>query len=217
MISEPELGRPMSVIFRDDQYFPISGIYGSTWRGDADIAGGGALIEHSIHDADILRWLFGDVVRVRATIKNFAGHERVEDLAAVELEFDNGCIAQLLSIWHNVMGRESNRYLELFFENGYISSADDFIGPIYYQTERGELQTIPSEEVFERYLSSIGLADPKYNLIRSGQGLEDFHFLHALETRSPANPDFGVAIKAHEIIEAIYVSAREQSDIVLSP
>lgn len=215
LISDPKLGRPMSAIFRDDQYFPITGIYGSTWRSDAEIAGGGALIEHSIHDADILRWLFGEVTSVRARTKNFAGYEGIEDLVVAELEFQSGCMGQLTSIWHNIRGRESNRYLEIFFENGYISSADDFIGPVHYQTGKGELQTIPGVEVLKQYLSRIGLDDPNYNPICSMQGLENFYFLRSLETGSPPNPDFGVAIRAHEIVEAIYVAARENSEITL--
>ncbi|UCD56171.1 MAG: Gfo/Idh/MocA family oxidoreductase, partial [Candidatus Hydrogenedentota bacterium] len=38
LISNPALGRPMSVIFRDDQYFPIRGIYASTWRRDVEVS-----------------------------------------------------------------------------------------------------------------------------------------------------------------------------------
>jgi predicted dehydrogenase len=215
LISDSNLGRPMSVIFRDDQYFPITGIYGSTWRSDAEVAGGGALIEHSIHDVDIMRWLFGDVTRVRAKTRNFAGHQNIEDLAVAELEFQSGCIAQLLSVWHNVLGRESNRYLEIFFENGYVSSADDFIGAIHYQTGRRNLETLSAEDVLDRYLSAVGLNDPKYNSIHSGQGLENYHFLRALDMGTPTNPDFNVAVKAHEIVEAIYTAARENTEITL--
>lgn len=213
IISDPELGRPMSVIFRDDQYFPIRGIYGSSWRCDVEIAGGGALIEHSIHDADIMRWLFGELESVRSTVKNFAGHEGVEDLVAAQFEFRSGCVGQLLSAWHNIMGRESNRYMEIFFENGYISSADDFIGPINFQPGKEEMRVIPGDEVLRRYLESAGLQEPKYNSLHSMQGLEDYHFLHALETGTEPQPDFGVAIKAHEIVEAIYAAARGNSEI----
>jgi len=33
-----ELGVPMTAIFRDDQYFPVQGLYSSTWRGDVEVA-----------------------------------------------------------------------------------------------------------------------------------------------------------------------------------
>ena len=61
VIASGELGPPMTAIFRDDQYFPVQGLYGSTWRGDVSVAGGGCLIEHSIHDVDILRFCLGEV------------------------------------------------------------------------------------------------------------------------------------------------------------
>ena len=58
-------GRPMATILRDDQYFPIQGMYASEWRADVARAGGGTLIEHSIHDVDVLRWILGDPDRGR--------------------------------------------------------------------------------------------------------------------------------------------------------
>jgi len=215
LISNPELGRPMSVIFRDDQYFPIQGIYGSDWRADVETAGGGTLIEHSIHDVDIVRWLFGEVVSVRGAVKNFAGHEGIEDMVAAQLEFESGCTAQLTSIWHNMLGRESNRYLEIFLENGYISSAEDFIGAVNYQTGSEELQTITAQEVLDEYLASAGMQDPKFNSLHSMQGLQNYRFLKALENGEDPRPDFGVALKAHEIVEAIYQAGRDNSVVRL--
>lgn len=215
LISDPEFGRPMSVIFRDDQYFPIQGIYGSTWRGDVEAAGGGTLIEHSIHDVDIMRLLFGEIASVRGSVKNFAGHEGIEDLVAAQLDFENGCIGQLTSVWHNVLGRESNRYMEIFFENGYVSSAHDFIGSVKYQSGKGEIKTIKAEEVLSEYLESVGMLDPKFNSLHSMQGLQDYHFLKALETGAEPQPDFSVAVKAHEIVEAIYEAGRSNTVVRL--
>ena len=40
---------------------PSRGTYASQWRADVAQAGGGCLIEHSIHDVDILRFCFGEV------------------------------------------------------------------------------------------------------------------------------------------------------------
>ena len=101
------LGAPMAAVFRDDQYFPIQGTYASQWRADAAQAGGGCLIEHSIHDLDILRFCFGDVDSVVARTANHAGHEGIEDLAAVTLSFTSGLEAQLTSVWHDILSRGS--------------------------------------------------------------------------------------------------------------
>jgi predicted dehydrogenase len=205
----------MSVLFRDDQYFPIRGIYRSEWRCDFDMAGGGALIEHSIHDADVLQWLFGDISSIRGIIKNFAGHHGIEDLASAHLEFSCGCVGHLLSAWHNILRRESNRYMEIFFENGHISSADDFIGAVSVQTGGNEMETIPGPEVLQRYLRQVGLDDSKYNSLHSAQGIQDYHFLRALERGEEPQPNFDVAVKAHELVEAIYRAARNSAEVKL--
>ncbi len=215
LISDPSLGRPMSIIFRDDQYFPVQGIYGSTWRRDFEIAGGGTLIEHSIHDADILRWLFGEIASVRGVVKCFAGHAGIEDLAVAQFSFRNGGLGQLVSAWHNILRRESNRYMEIFFENGYVSSAYDFMGSVTYQMYSEDLCVLSGEEVLSRYLSSVGLDEPAYGSLHFMQGLEDHHFLKSLETGAPPHPDFDTALKAHEIVEAIYRSAQGNTEVEL--
>ncbi|GAB4330411.1 MAG: Gfo/Idh/MocA family oxidoreductase [Candidatus Abyssubacteria bacterium] len=215
LISGPGLGRPMSIIFRDDQYFPIRGIYGSTWRCDVAVAGGGTLIEHSIHDADILRWLFGEITGVRGEVKCYAGYKGIEDLAVAQFQFENGSLGQLTSAWHNITRRESNRYMEIFFENGFVSSSHDFFGTIGCQLGDEDFRVIPQEEVSRRYLSSIGLEGAEYHSLWFMQGLEDYHFLHALETGATPHPDFEVAVKAHEIVEAIYRSSRNNSPVRL--
>jgi predicted dehydrogenase len=46
VVQSGELGAVMAAVFRDDQYFPIQGMYGSRWRADVGAAGGGCLIEH---------------------------------------------------------------------------------------------------------------------------------------------------------------------------
>ena len=78
------------------KYFPIQGTYSSQWRADVTQAGGGCLIEHSIHDLDILRFCLGEVSEVTARTANFSGHEGVEDLATVSLRFASGASAELL-------------------------------------------------------------------------------------------------------------------------
>ena len=52
----------------------------SDWRSNRAEAGGGALLEHSIHSCDILIWLFGPVARVYATTRSMFGYS-VEDAA----------------------------------------------------------------------------------------------------------------------------------------
>ena len=53
-VTSDATGAAMSMVFRDDQYIPIQGMYDSTWRSDPARAGSGALLEHSIHDLDLI-------------------------------------------------------------------------------------------------------------------------------------------------------------------
>jgi len=201
------LGRLMAIVFRDDQFFPIEGHYGSDWRKDHRQVGSGTLLEHSIHDVDVLRWLAGDVRSLRGSVSNFAGHERVEDLALAHLSFESGAQAELVSVWHNVLGRPSQRQLEVFFENGLFRVEHDFFGPLQLQTQANPPQTIDEEEVRHRYLRLVGLNDPLYEEALSRHTLEDYFFLTSVaEGRAPF-PDFETALAAHRLVDAIYRSA----------
>jgi predicted dehydrogenase len=214
LTEDPRLGRLMAVVFRDDQFFPIQGHYQSEWRKDHRQVGAGTLLEHSIHDVDVLRWFAGDVRSLRGAVSNFAGHPRVEDLAIGHLEFAQGARAELVSIWHNVLGRPSTRHLELFFENGLFATDHDFFGPIHLQIESDAPATISEEEVRARYLDLIGLAGEIYEQHLTRYTLEDYLFLRALTGGADPFPDFPLALEAHRVVDAIYRSAGSGGDEV---
>ena len=210
LMSDPELGRLMAVFFRDDQFFPIGGHYQSDWRKDIAVTGGGTLIEHSIHDLDLLTWLAGDIESLRAETRNFAGHEGIEDLASVTMRFAGGASGHLLSVWHQVAERPSSRSLEFFFERGYFAVDDDFFGPIRYQTYATQAAAVLSDEdVRRRYLELVGLSDDIYGPALSKYSLEDYWFLRALSDERDPFPGFDIAVRAHELVDAVYRSAAE--------
>ena len=86
-------GKPMALVLRDDQYFPIQGMYGSTWRSDVDKAGGGTLIEHSIHDLDVINWVLGPPESVSAHTASIFGYPGIDDSAALRLAYPGGATA----------------------------------------------------------------------------------------------------------------------------
>ena len=205
LMRDATLGRLMTVVFRDDQVFPIRGQYASDWRGDVAVAGAGTLLEHSIHDIDVLHWLAGPVRSVRGTTRNFAGHDGIEDLAVASLDFESGAQASLTSIWHSIIGRPSTRLIEVFFEKGLFHLDHDYLGPIHLQKHALSAETIPEEEVQRRYLEMLGLDAAEFEgMLR--YSLEDYLFLKALtEDRAPF-PDFHTALEAHRVVDAIYRS-----------
>jgi predicted dehydrogenase len=217
LTSDDRVGRLMAVFFRDDQFFPIQGHYASDWRKDIAITGGGTLIEHSIHDLDVIEWLAGPVESLRAETRNFAGHEGVEDLASVSFKFSNGATGQLLSVWHNVLSRPSARYLELFYEYGYFAIDQDFFGPIRYATYATERPAELSEdEVRRRYLDIVGVEGEEIERALVRYSLEDYFFLRSIVEERDPFPGFDVALRAHELVDAVYRSAGEDGAEVSS-
>jgi len=198
------LGAPMAAIFRDDQYFPIQGTYGSRWRADVAQAGGGCLIEHSIHDVDILRFCFGEVDSVAARTANHAGHEGVEDLASVSLSFASGLEAQLSSVWHDIVTRGSTRRVEVFCREGMVWLDNEFRGPLHLQTSAGtEVRACPSP----RWVDELPMADDEIGLAVRAYVEADRAFVDAVSNGGPPEPGLDVALEAHRLVDAAYRSA----------
>lgn len=205
LVRSGTLGRPLAAVFRDDQYWPTQGQYASTWRGDVRVAGGGTLLEHSIHDLDVLRWLFGDAESVTARTANFAGRPGVEDVAVATIRFAGGATASLTSVWHQVMARPSTRALEVLCEHGVASVADEHAGPLLVTTDEGAraVDVPPPVEVADlpvddRWRRAVALYAP-----------QALAFLAAVADGRPPAPDLGVAVAAHRLADAVYRSAAD--------
>ena len=64
------------------------------WFLDKDLAGGGAVMDHTVHVADALRWMLGvEAKSVYAEIGSLFGAEGIDDGAILTLEFEGGIIA----------------------------------------------------------------------------------------------------------------------------
>jgi predicted dehydrogenase len=207
VVASGRFGRPLATIMRDDQYFPIQGMYGSTWRGDVNAAGGGTLIEHSIHDVDVLRWVLGDPTTVSANTTCRYGYIGIEDAATVGFSYPDGSIASLTSVWHQVLSRESSRRLEVFCDDALLWTDDDYLGPLHVQTSDGidVIEADPPEwasrftvpEVFAKAIAHY--AEPSKA------------FLDALQTSGTAavgHPGAVDALAAHRIVDVAYRSSR---------
>ncbi len=203
---DPEsLGSPMAVVLRDDQYFPVGGMYGSDWRADVSVAGGGTLLEHSIHDLDLLAWMLGTVVSVIARTENHAGHPGIEDVAAVTLEHSSGALSTLLSVWHRIETRPSTRRLEVFFERGHAVLENEQVGPV--MIEQADARTeigLPRHcvELMDRLAVPAELGP---HLLAYASA--DLGFLQSVQDGRSPSPDIGVALQAHRVVDAAYRSA----------
>ncbi len=197
LIDDPASGRVMSVVFRDDQYIPLQGMYKSTWRGDVARAGAGALIEHSIHDVDILETLLGPLSTVSATSAEFHGIPGIEDVVNLSLSFANGALGSLVSVWHDVLQRESSRYVEVICENLWCAiDTDDWFGPVRWMRGSEESGVLAGQELGAAVWDA-GLAPVN----------PDQSFLDAVTAGRTLGPDFDDALRAHVVVDAAYRSA----------
>ncbi len=205
LVASEKFGRPMGAMFRDDQHVPLNGPYGSTWRAEVEKAGGGTLIEHSVHDVDVLTWVLGIPSSVSAHTSSFAGTPGIEDLAMVRLDYAEGHSASLMSVWHKVEGRTTARRIEVFCEHGVLSMEGE-VGPVVVQTSDG---VVAHETPFPAVLDALGLDEvpERWREAAGGLALQAKAFLDGLELGKPGWPSVDDALIAHRVVDAAYRSA----------
>ena len=76
------------------------GQYPGSWFGDRHRAGGGAVMDHTVHAADAIRWLLADeVTRVHAELGSFIYGLEVEDCGVITLDLASGGFASIDCSW----------------------------------------------------------------------------------------------------------------------
>ena len=188
-------GEPMAVVFRDDQHLPIRGRYDSRWRIDVAQAGGGVLIEHSIHDVDLLEWILGPIVRVTARTTNLHGHPGIEDTVALMAEHGEGVLSTLVSVWHEVGSRPSERRLEVLARDAVVSVEHDWFGPVRIEREGQPVEVLEGDVL----LAATGDGD--------GWGNPSAAFVESVAAEREGSPTLADAVRAHELVDAAYRSA----------
>jgi predicted dehydrogenase len=198
-IEDPRSGRVQAAVLRDDQFLPVQGMYGSTWRADPDKAGAGTMLEHSIHDIDALEWLLGPAVSVSARSSTFHGNPGIEDTVVVGMEHTGGTQVSLTSVWHQLLERPSLRRLEVICEHAFLTVEHDVMGPVTW-TRPGEQGSLEGGELFSAVAERHDGHSPN----------QDAGFIEAVASGEPGDhPDFTTALRAHEVVAGIYRSAAE--------
>ena len=210
LVGQPESGRLLGVHFRDDQYLPVQGMYGSTWRADAARAGAGVLMEHSIHDVDLIDWISSEaagtsgIESVRAYTGTLHGIEGIEDVASVTFALGGGASGTLFTVWHDILERPSTRRCEVFCERAMFTVDNDWWGPLGWQRTGGETSLLEGRELVRAIPAAA----------RAGGHNPDAAFVEAVRTGTPAFPDFRTARRAHAIVDACYRSAASGGELV---
>ncbi len=208
LLTDDRAGRLLAVSFRDDQFIPIQSHYGSTWRVDPERCGRGTLLEHSIHDVDIMQWMCGTVDSVTGTVREMHGHPRIDDVAVARLDFANGGIGSLTSIWHDIVDRPSLRNIEIFCENLYVHLDGEATGAVTWQFTGEPVQTLEAEDL-ARACIAAGLASERDLAPVPGGAMFNplTGFLDAIANGTASPLPLREALPAHRIVDAIYDAA----------
>jgi myo-inositol 2-dehydrogenase/D-chiro-inositol 1-dehydrogenase len=217
LVVRGELGAPMGYVLREDQFWPTGEIVPghSSWRSDRAQAGGGALLEHTIHGADVVSWLFGPATRVYARTRSLFGYD-VEDVAAVTVEHQSGVIGTVLTVFNGVRGREERR-LEVFFEQAAVEMTADFMvgapeDGLMIQRPGSEAERPDLEALRAEHWRKLGVtrADVWFYLYLGAR-----EWARAVREGRAASPGFADALVAHALVDAAYRSATTDAPVTL--
>jgi len=213
LVTTNELGAPMGYTLRDDQYWPTGDVVPghSSWRSQRAHAGGGALLEHSIHSADILGWLFGPATSVYARTRNVFGYD-VEDTAVCTVEHTSGVVGTLISIFNGVRGREERR-LEVFFEQGAVEVTTDFLvgareDGFLVQRPDCEPERLDVGALRDRHFDAEGITRRDFFVYLYPAARA---FVRSVHAGQPAAPTFADALAAHALVDAAYRSVDQRT------
>ena len=201
--NDPASGELLTVVFRDDQFLPIQGRYASTWRAEVDKAGAGVLIEHSIHDVDLLEWMYGPITSVSCTTRYVHGIEGIEDSVVAHLHFESGLHATLTSVWHDLLDRVSNRHVEVFGTTLWAKLQGEWFGEVSWN-RGGDTETLTGAPL----LAEAARRNPAAGVNPDGA------FVRAVRDGTPADPDMRSALRAHAVVDACYLSAAQGGAMV---
>jgi predicted dehydrogenase len=113
LIQDGTLGRVL--MFRNRYGTRFTGVE-HRWFSNAEIAGGGVLMDTSVHSIDLFRYLVGEVAEVAAFTATYSPDiYGVEDSAALVLKSDSGAIGVIEGSW---MTPWSANVIEIYGEHG---------------------------------------------------------------------------------------------------
>ena len=189
------------------KWYRSAGYYKSgAWRGTKKIDGGGALMNQSIHQIDLLLWFMGPVKSVRAqTTQVMHDYIETEDLATAMLEFENGAFGVIegsTAIWEGHPAR-----VEVHGTEGSAVLEDGKLSAWQFKKRKPIDKKIEATLKGESELGS-GSADPLAALKVEGHARQIKDFTEALRAGRKPQVEGREGRRAVSLIEAIYQSAR---------
>jgi UDP-N-acetyl-2-amino-2-deoxyglucuronate dehydrogenase len=193
--------------FRTQQYYDAG-----KWRGTWELDGGGALMNQAIHCVDLLTWLMGPVVEIRAQTATLA-HERiaVEDTAVATLKFANGALGVIEATTAAYPG-----YLKRIEVHGSEGSAvmeeEDLVKWDFLKTDKRDKMIL--EAMNSRKSTGGGAGDPTA-IGHHGHSRQFEDLLDAVKKNRTPGVDGVEGRRSVEIILGIYKAAETGKPVYL--
>jgi predicted dehydrogenase len=198
-IRDGGLGRVLLASARVKWHRPPEYYSDSRWRGTMALDGGAALINQGIHTLDLLLWLLGPVIRVRALTATQAHRIEGEDVALALLELASGAVATLEATTCAYPGYP--RRVEISGSEGTAIVEGDRVVAAHLRRERPGLVTSVSGD-------SAGASTPVVaDASAHRRVLEDF--AKAIRTGEAPACDGREGRRSLAVVEAVYAAARE--------
>jgi predicted dehydrogenase len=169
------------------------------WFVDPALSGGGAIVDHTVHVVDALRWLFDcEFVRVHAFASTRLHDIPVEDTAVLSLEMNNGVFVSLDASW----------------------SRPDHSFPIWGDVQMDIIGTngILNLDLFPWTLNFFSEASGKHVAVSQDGDLNRRmleNFIQSIHDEKPFVPDGLDGLRALEVVEAAYRSVRTGQVVLL--
>jgi UDP-N-acetyl-2-amino-2-deoxyglucuronate dehydrogenase len=156
LIDDGKLGKIYSVHLncfwnRNDNYFKDS------WKGTKDLDGGTLFTQFS-HFIDLLYWVIGDIVEVKALTDNIAHKDNIEfeDQCGAIMRFANGALGTA-SFSINSYKKNMEGSITIFAEKGTIKVGGQYLNELEYQMiENGEIKDLPEGNPANNYGTYVG-------------------------------------------------------------
>ncbi len=198
LMTSGEVGRPYSFRVHWGEYLPgwhPWEDYRNSYAARKDLGGG---VVHTLcHPLDYARWLFGEVVSLKATVDHLSALELdVDDMAEITLKFQGGCIG---SIHLDYYQRPPAHWMEINCEKGHIRWDNDAGSAKIYYSDHDRWDVV----------------NPRQNFERNDLFLEEMrHFIRLIEGKETSRCTLQDGIRALEIAQAIHASSDIGSEVL---
>jgi predicted dehydrogenase len=186
MIESGELGD--IVFFRNEFSSRFEGVQ-DRWFSQKEVAGGGTIMDTSVHSIDLFRFLCGEVKNVSARIMTRIPGLKVEDSSCLLLQSVKGCIGIIEASWNLPVGKAE---LEICGTRGRAFYEYWGVFRVRFEKET-DWKIIPIERDINRRFED-----------------ELRHFIRAIKGEEKLGPSGEDGLRANELIEAAYQSVIQE-------